>query len=359
MVTNDPTAVHNAASGPPPWLDSFAAFKVEVKRRGFYEPDTPRILFQLGAHLAIGGAGLAAFLVLEPWALRMGGFGLMIFGLAGLASHTHTSSHYGSGRGRRFNQALTYFGYPFLLGMSATFWWDKHQTHHDHPNVHGVDDDLGNMPFLATTDRDFESAGPVARRYYRAQWMVLPLIVGLIGLSLQLRSRIVLLRKMRRREWRGASQWIDVACLSGHAIGWWVVPSFVWGFGSVVAFQAAFLVAMGYAFFVMLAPAHLPAEAACFAPTPKGSDPVYLQVATTANFRAGRLGRWMCSGLDFQIEHHLFRAVPHTRLHELAELTRAFCAHHGYPYRELGWGEGVWKAAQSFVTPKKVLEIAP
>ena len=194
----------------------------------------------------------------------------------------------------------------------------------------------------------------------RFDWLRLSgLIVGLIGVSLQVRSRVVLLRQMRSEGWRNRAHWLDVACLTGHALVWWVGPSFVFGFGSVAAFQAAFLVAMGYTFFVMLAPAHLPAEAACFAPPPPDSDPVYRQVAATANFRAGRLGRWMCSGLDYQIEHHLFRAVPHTRLPALAELTRTFCAHHGYPYRELGWGEGLWKAAQSFATPKTVLEIAP
>ena len=359
MGTQESRTTRPAVADPAPWLESFAAFKREVKQRGFYAPDTRRLLFQLGAHLTIAGAGLAAFLVLDAWLPRAGAFALMTFGLAGLASHTHTSSHYGSGRGRRFNETLTYFGYPFLLGMSAHFWWDKHQTHHDHPNVHGVDDDLGNMPFLATTDRDVESASPLARRYYRLQWIALPLIVGLIGVSLQVRSRVVLLRQMRSEGWRNRAHWLDLACLTGHALVWWVGPSFVFGFGSVAAFQAAFLVAMGYTFFVMLAPAHLPAEAACFAPPPPDSDPVYRQVAATANFRAGRLGRWMCSGLDYQIEHHLFRAVPHTRLPALAELTRTFCAHHGYPYRELGWGEGLWKAAQSFATPKTVLEIAP
>jgi hypothetical protein len=79
----------------------------------------------------------------------------------------------------------------------------------------------------------------------------------------------------------------------------------------------------------------------------------------TLNFRTSWLGRFLCSGLEFQIEHHLFPSASHVHLRRMSPLVRAFCEEHGLPHRTLGWGEAVWKSYLVFLRPKPVLRKLP
>jgi fatty acid desaturase len=84
------------------------------------------------------------------------------------------------------------------------------------------------------------------------------------------------------------------------------------------------------------------------------SDYLLLQTTTTVNYRSGRLGRFFCCGADYQIEHHLFPGIAHTWYPRISPLLREFCAENGYPYRTLGWWEGIRKSLAVFVRPKPV-----
>jgi hypothetical protein len=91
---------------------------------------------------------------------------------------THTSSHYATSERRWVNEALTFFGYPFFLGLSATFWWNKHVVVHPAPNVIDVDDDADFMPWLALTDRDLGRTGSWRRFYQHLQWWLFPIVLA-------------------------------------------------------------------------------------------------------------------------------------------------------------------------------------
>ena len=114
--------------------------------------------------------------------------------------------------------------------------------------------------------------------------------------------------------------------------------------------------------FATAAPAHFPAEAR-FLPTEghenqkdyrRHSDHVLLQTATTVNFRTGPLGRLLCCGAEFQIEHHLFPGVSHAHYPHMSPILQRFCEANGYPYLTLGWGEGIVESLAVFIRPKRV-----
>ena len=113
---------------------------------------------------------------------------------------------------------------------------------------------------------------------------------------------------------------------------------------------------LGYPLFCVLAPGHYPADARVVAKGDWAKDFILLQTATTANFRTGRYGRLMCSGLEYQIEHHFFPSVSHVHLHALQPVVQAWCEENGVPYRSLGWGEAIWKSFLTFVTPKPIVQ---
>ena len=82
-----------------------------------------------------------------------------------------------------------------------------------------------------------------------------------------------------------------------------------------------------------------------FAPNHKGMpvlseedslDFLRQQVLTSRNVSGGRLTETMLGGLNYQIEHHLFPAMPRPALRRCRTVVRAFCAQTGLRYCEKG-----------------------
>src|SRR5262249_20543160 len=86
---------------------------------------------------------------------------------------------------------------------------------------------------------------------------------------------------------------------------------------------------------------------ACFAPNHIGMplhaaraeiDFLRRQVLVSRNIRGGHLVSTIMGGLNYQIEHHLFPAMPAPNLHRAAPVVRAFCEAHGIRYTQVGAG---------------------
>jgi fatty acid desaturase len=69
-----------------------------------------------------------------------------------------------------------------------------------------------------------------------------------------------------------------------------------------------------------------------------------MQIASTNNYEVSRPISVLCGGLDRQIEHHLFPALPPQRLREIAPEVRAICARYGLEYKTDSWGRTLRKA---------------
>lgn len=61
-------------------------------------------------------------------------------------------------------------------------------------------------------------------------------------------------------------------------------------------------------------------------------DFIRLQVRTTRNVNPNWFTDWLCGGLNYQVEHHIFPSVPRHHLWKLARILRAFCDKHKIPY---------------------------
>jgi fatty acid desaturase len=80
-----------------------------------------------------------------------------------------------------------------------------------------------------------------------------------------------------------------------------------------------------------------------FAPNHKGmphptgaEDFLRRQVLTSRNVRGGRLIDVALGGLNYQIEHHLFPAMPTPNLRRAQPIVRQYCAELGVPYEMTG-----------------------
>jgi linoleoyl-CoA desaturase len=135
-----------------------------------------------------------------------------------------------------------------------------------------------------------------------------------------------------------------------------VLPMLILGVQAVLTLYLLRMVFMGYLMFAILAPGHFPAEAACLSRAPDPSDYVRLQTFATVNFRVGWIGRFLCSGLQYQIEHHLFPGIAYVYYPKVSGLLQEFCQTHGMPYRSYEWDHVLYKCLATFRRPPATLE---
>jgi linoleoyl-CoA desaturase len=69
--------------------------------------------------------------------------------------------------------------------------------------------------------------------------------------------------------------------------------------------------------------------------TENKNDFLYNQVSSSMNYRTDDfITRFLCFGLDIQIEHHLFPNIPHSSLRQIQHVVRGFCDKNDIPYIE-------------------------
>ena len=335
----------------------------EFDALGFHRKPALRLASELGAHLVLAVGGAVAFAMVAGPAAKSACLLLMTLGNLGITTHTHSSSHNATSSRLLVNRALTYFGYGIMFGTSSTWWRDKHiAVHHVTPNVIGLDDDVDLLPWFAVTAEEFNSGSRLRRLYHRWQWVLLVPAVAFTAFNMMRASWAYLFAALRDPHRRRPAHFVDATVLLAHYVVWLVLPLILFAPAGVLGFYLARGALLGYAVFVTSLPAHFPAEARFLSlegHSTRGeyrqhSDYVLLQTATTVNYRAGFIGEWLCSGIQYQIEHHLFPGISHVHYPKMSPVLRQFCEENGYPYRTLGWGEGLWKGMMVFKNPKPV-----
>ncbi|HUA63771.1 MAG TPA: acyl-CoA desaturase [Verrucomicrobiae bacterium] len=321
-----------------------AELEREFVHRGFTRKATTRILIELTVHFLIALGGLAIVIFTSSFFGRAAGLLVSTFGLIGLATNTHTSTHFASSNRRWLNQLLVFFGYPFCLALGATFWWRKHvDLHHSAPNVIGIDEDADLLPWFALTERDVAGQHGWKRWYFKhVQFWIFPLALAGNGFQMQLAGWVHLFRVLPKPALRKREHWFDLLAMSLHYLVWVALPCLFFPVSHVLIIYAIRIVLGGYLLYAVVGPGHLPAPAARVDCAPSQSDYMLQQTACTVNFHTGPIGRWLCSGLEYQIEHHLFPNISHIYYPKISPIVRDFCRRHGLPYRSYSWPKAIW-----------------
>lgn len=330
--------------------------RAELRRHGYFERRTARILLELVLHASVAIGGMWLALATTSWWLRAGGVFMSGVGSLAVGTNTHSASHNAAARRRWVNDLLTYFGYPFFVGLSAMYWWHKHvAVHHPAPNVVGIDDDSDLAPWFALTNEEAARGGRWRRFYYRRlQGFLFPVVLGVTGFRMQMFGWPHILRTIRAGGPRARKAWIDVGALTGHYLFWLGLPMLWFSPWMVLLLYAARVILIGYGMFAVLAPGHFPLDAAAVQRDHHKGDFVLLQTASTVNFDVGFVGRFLCSGLEYQIEHHLFPDISHPHYPRVARYVQEFCRKRGYPYRSYSWTRAVFESLRVLYMPKPV-----
>ncbi len=289
------------------------------RRTGLYRS---RIVLNVG----LFAVGWTVFALLGPswWQLVVAAFLAVVFVQVGFLGHD--AGHRQVFTSKRHNDRLGMLCANLLIGLSYSWWIDKHNRHHAHPNDVDRDPDIdgGGIVFTAAQAR--------ARRSRFGCWLArhqaglfFPMLL-LEGLALHIAS----ISALRARPADNTRR-VEVVLLGAH-IGGYLAAVFV----VLPAAQAVAFIAVQQGLFGLYL-------GCCFAPTHKGMplmgpgdklDFLRRQVLTSRNVRGGPWIDLAMGGLNYQIEHHLFPSMPSHSLRRAQPLIRDFCLERGLPYLE-------------------------
>ncbi|WP_412753763.1 fatty acid desaturase family protein [Krasilnikovia sp. M28-CT-15] len=300
----------------------FAELNRRVTRAGLLERRPSYYAVRLSAvSLALLGGWTAFFLVGSSWwTLAVAAFLAVTFAQVALVAHD--LAHRQVFRTKRPGEVAGRIAGNLGVGMSYGWWMEKHTRHHNNPNHDDLDPDVAPEVLIWATESAWGRRGLKGFIARHQAGLFFPLLT-LLGIDLKVSSVKALIRgDMKRRNLEAALLVVHVA---GYLAALWLVLSPAQAIGFLVVHQAMFGVYLGMTF----APNHKGM------PHPDGTeDFLRKQVLTSRNVTGGRLTDALLGGLNYQIEHHLFPAMPTPNLRKAQPIVEAYCAEIGVAYEQ-------------------------
>lgn len=301
----------------------YAVLMRRVREAGLLDRQLRYYAWKTAAIAGAFVAGWAAFVVIGDswWQLGTAAFLAVIF--SQIAFLGHEAGHRQIFRTRRANYLYGVIAGNLAIGLSIGWWTSNHNRHHAHPNTEGEDPDVSGI--LAHSGGRAATGKGWRRFIFRYQaWLFFPLLT-LEGASLHFSSVRAVLK------WPIPHRVLEGALLAAHAIGYLSAVFLVLPPGKALIFiavqQGLFGLYMGCTF----APNHKGMEVLS---ADDATDFLRRQVLTSRNVRGSWLTDAALGGLNYQIEHHLFPAMPRPSLRRAQPMVIEYCAERGVPYVE-------------------------
>ena len=318
------TTTPRVAGAPTP-ISSYSSLLSSVRGAGLLERSRV-FYYSVFATLvvALGGAVTGFVLLGNSW------FQLIIAGALGIiftqfAFLGHEASHrqvFNSGKANdRAGRALA----SGVVGMSYSWWMNKHTRHHANPNTVGKDPDIA-VDVISFLEEDAATATGLRALITRHQAALFFPFLLFEGINLHVKSfgHIFGRGKVDNRPLEIALILARMAIVVGAIF--WVLP-----LGMAFAFLGVQLAVFGVYMGASFAPNHIGMEI-----VPEGAKLDFLskQVLTGRNVTGGMWMTAFMGGLNFQIEHHLFPSMARPHLRATRRLVREACVAQGIPYTE-------------------------
>lgn len=305
--------------------------------RGNDRRDMPRMLLKTIVFLSwfVLSWALLTFVATELWqALLLAvSLGLAIAAIG--MGIQHDANH---GAYSRHDSVNFLFGLTLdIMGVNSFIWRQKHNVvHHTYTNIEGVDFDLdfGKIARLTPEQR--------RRPWHRYQHIYIWGLYGLLLPKWVLVDDFVHLATGRLGPHRLPHLgWRDLALFAAGKLfffGWaFALPALFHPVWQVLLFLFIAVFTMGVTLSVVFQLAHCVGEADFLCQSNRERSPLEWaahQIATTVDFaRDNRVLTWFCSGLSFQVEHHLFPKICHLHYPALSLIIEDVAGRHGIQYR--------------------------
>lgn len=304
--------------------NEYAALKNIIKKRGLLEKQPKYYTYKILLTVGMLVLGIIFFLVVNNFLLRMvdAVFLAIVFGQISFLGHD--AGHRQIFNTTWKNDILILLEGNLLVGMSYSWWVNKHNEHHSHPNQIDMDPDIA-IPAISFTQEDALKRRRFGRLIAKYQaFLFFPLLM-LVGIDLQRTSINHLIRKKVK------SRWVELTMVVLHYILYFSMVFFclnLWqGIVFILVHQMLYGLYLG----------------STFAPNHKGmpilekeTNMSFLrrQVVTARNVTPSPFNDFWYGGLNYQIEHHLFPSMPRRNLKEAHGIIKTFCQEHDIAFYE-------------------------
>lgn len=311
---------------PPRSKPDHIVLKEQIERAGLLDRQPRYYILKIALTLCLMAISVGLFFVINNfWILLAINAPFMALALGQVGFISHDSGHRQIFAKARGNEIIAMTS-SFLLGLSRTWWIEKHNRHHRNPNQLDMDPDIEIVALAFSEEQALAKSGIWRVIVKRQAHFFLP-VLFLQGFAL----RVASIQYMRKNKIRypllePLSMLIHPAVYVGfllYALNPW---------------QATIFLLVNQALWGLYL-------ASVFAPNHKGmlvldknTDMDFLrqQVLTARNVKGHPFIDFWYGGLNYQIEHHLFPNMPRNNLGKAQRLVKRFCAEHGIDYHEVG-----------------------
>lgn len=321
-----PEVVSRSSDALPQGTGSYAELRQIIKDGGLLERQPGRALFRLIATDALLVLSVTLLLTVHVFWFQCLNALLLAFVTTQLGFNGHDAGHRQSFASTRINDLVGLIHGNLGIGMCFSWWLDKHNRHHSHPNELDTDPDI-NIPLLSFTEEDAARKRGALRFVAAHQALLFFPLLALVGLDLQ-RSSVGFILRGKARYPRTES-----LLMLAHVAGYLALVFVALPWPQALAFIAIHQLASGLYLGSVFAPNHkgmLITERAC------RLDFLPRQVLTARNVRGNAFIDMWYGGLNYQIEHHLFPTMARGHLAAARQIVRAYCAEHAITYHETG-----------------------
>lgn len=323
-ATTDQNAANSGS-----YTGSYSELKREIKAQGLLERQAGRFIARIIIVTTLLAISVAILVAVRVFWIQCLDAVLMGLVSTQLGFNGHDVGHRQVFAKTWQNDLVGLLQGNLLLGMSFSWWLDKHNRHHSNPNVSDCDPDI-DLPMIAFSREQAEEKQGVARWIVAHQaWLFFPLLT-LVGMDLQL-SGVKFLA-------RGKSRYpkTEALLLLIHFVGYFGLIFAVLPVWQAVVFILIHQAVTGLYLGSVFAPNH---KGMLIVERESDLDFLRRQTLTARNVRAGWFADTWYGGLNYQIEHHLFPTMPRGHLAKAQPIIRAYCESHGVSYHETTVGQ--------------------
>ena len=306
--------------------NEYAELKLLVKQQGLLDQQPTYYTYKILFTLSLLAVSVIFLLVVNNFELQLLNAVYMAFACAQVAFLVHDIGHrqvFRTTRKTNFNGLVVG---NLLLGESWSWWVDKHNRHHGHPNQLDTDPDIA-IPLLAFTEEEARNRRRFQRFMVKYQaYFVLPLELLAWLTFLIFSIRFLLERKAKHPV-------VEMLLMALHYVLYFGLLLSRLSIGQMILFFIIHRALLGLYLGSVAAPNH---KGMLVVEKDSPIDFLRQQVLTSRNVKAHPLTDFWYGGLNYQIEHHLFPTMPRNRLKEAQHIVKAYCKQHSIPYHETG-----------------------
>ena len=329
-IATAPSSNGNAAHPEPPrervdQSDYLELYRL-VSGEGLLDKQPLYYAWKLGSTAAMLGASIWLLVIANAlWVHLLNavflGFVFAQFGFLG-----HDAGHRQMFRSGRNNEIVLFFVNLVIL-LDRSWWIDKHNRHHAHPNDLDRDRDV-DLPFLAFTEDVALSKRGIYRLVVRYQAFCMYPLMMAEALSLRMDGFQYLLRGKNVKY-----MFAETSCIVLHLAIYLGALFYLLEPWHAVFFILVHQVVTGFYLANVFAPNH---KGMLLLYKDTKLDFLRQQVLTARNISSNPITDFMYGGLNNQIEHHLFPTMPRNKLRKASKLIIGFCVARGIPCHQTG-----------------------